>query len=82
MFTDHVIRQLNDVSSDLVFLLWGNHAQSKRTFLDENKHLVLTAAHPSPFSAHRGFLGCQHFSKTNAFLARQGRETIQWALST
>lgn len=80
IFTDHVINQLNNYPKSLVFLLWGAHAQSKRIFLDPQKHLILTAPHPSPFSAHRGFLGCRHFSKTNAFLQEQGREIIQWAL--
>lgn len=79
-FTDHVIRQLNNYPKPLVFLLWGAHAQSKQVFLDSPNHLVLTAPHPSPFSAHRGFLGCRHFSKTNAFLQQQGQSIIQWAL--
>ncbi|MDP3704621.1 MAG: uracil-DNA glycosylase [Legionellaceae bacterium] len=79
-FTDHVIRKLNDHPESLVFLLWGAHAHSKIPWLDDQKHLVLSAAHPSPFSAHRGFLGCQHFSKANAFLISKGREPIKWDL--
>ncbi len=79
-FTDQVIRKLNEYPESLVFLLWGAHAQSKSILLDEKKHLVLTAAHPSPFSAHRGFLGCQHFSKANAFLIGKGRKPIEWDL--
>lgn len=79
-FTDKVIVTLNDYPNPLVFLLWGAHAQSKRSLINEEKHLVLTAAHPSPFSAHRGFLGCRHFSKANAFLEKNGREPIDWAL--
>lgn len=79
-FTDQVIRKLNDYPEPLVFLLWGAHAQSKSIFLDNQRHLVLTAAHPSPFSAHRGFLGCQHFSKANTFLSAHQREPIEWNL--
>lgn len=80
VFTDNVIRQLNNYPTPLVFMLWGAHAQSKIPLLDETKHLILTAAHPSPFSAHRGFLGCRHFSKANAFLVNQGRHPIEWSL--
>lgn len=79
-FTDSVICKLNAYPKPLVFLLWGSHAQQKRVLLDENKHLILTAAHPSPFSAHKGFLGCRHFSKTNAFLQSKGEAPIDWAL--
>ena len=79
-FTDNVIRKLNDYPESLVFMLWGAHAQSKIPFLDTQKHLVLTAAHPSPFSAHRGFLGCRHFSTANTFLVNNGRKPIEWML--
>lgn len=79
-FTDKVITTLNDYPTPLVFLLWGAHAQSKGPFVNGKKHLILTAAHPSPFSAHRGFLGCRHFSKANVFLQAQGREPIDWSL--
>ena len=79
-FTDQVIKTLNDHPQALIFLLWGAHAQGKAGLIDATKHLVLTAAHPSPFSAHRGFLGCRHFSKANAFLEKQGRETVDWSL--
>ncbi|OGV25874.1 MAG: uracil-DNA glycosylase [Legionellales bacterium RIFCSPHIGHO2_12_FULL_37_14] len=79
-FTDRVIAKLNDYPFPLVFLLWGAHAKQKQALLDGKKHLILTAPHPSPFSAHQGFLGCRHFSKTNAFLASIGREIIDWAL--
>lgn len=79
-FTDKVIMALNDHPMPLVFLLWGAHAQSKASLIHDKKHLVLKAAHPSPFSAHRGFLGCKHFSKTNAFLLEHGRQPIDWAL--
>ncbi|MCX7114734.1 MAG: uracil-DNA glycosylase [Gammaproteobacteria bacterium] len=79
-FTDQVIRNLNAYPTPLVFLLWGAHAQKKSELIDEAKHHILTAAHPSPFSAYRGFLGCRHFSKANAFLASIGREPIDWGL--
>lgn len=79
-FTDQVILKLNNYPAPLVFLLWGAHAQSKIGLIDKNKHLILTAAHPSPFSAHRGFFGCRHFSKANTFLQSVGREPIDWSL--
>lgn len=80
VFTDNVIKKLNEYPKPLVFLLWGAHAQSKRSLINEKKHLVLAAAHPSPFSVHRGFSGCRHFSKANEFLQAHGREPIDWAL--
>lgn len=80
LFTDNVIRQLNNYPHGLVFLLWGAHAKNKRALIDEKKHLVLTAPHPSPFSAHQGFLGCHHFSKANDFLKTHGRMPIDWGL--
>lgn len=80
IFTDNVIQKLNDYPKPLVFLLWGAHAQSKIPLIHSKQHAILTAAHPSPFSAHRGFLGCHHFSKANAFLESNGREVIDWAL--
>ena len=67
---------------NLVFLLWGSPAQKKGQFIDRHKHCVLTAVHPSPLSAHRGFFGCRHFSKTNAYLQQQGITPINWQLST
>jgi len=83
-FTDAVIRQVNARPDPIVFLLWGSYAQKKAAFVDsvENggRHLVLKAAHPSPLSAHNGFLGCRHFSKANAFLEAQGLPPIDWAL--
>lgn len=79
-FTDNVILKLNQYPLPLVFLLWGAHAQSKRILIDNTKHLILNSSHPSPFSAHRGFLGSRPFSKTNAFLQAQGRKTIDWSL--
>lgn len=79
-FTDRVIRELDSRKEHLVFLLWGSYAQKKGAFLDRSKHLVLEAAHPSPLSAHRGFLGCKHFSKTNAYLKKHGMTPIDWSL--
>ncbi len=61
-------------------MLWGSYAQKKASFINQDKHLVLKAPHPSPLSAHRGFLGCGHFSKANAFLSAQGRDPIYWRL--
>ena len=79
-FTDVVIRELNDKREHLVFLLWGSYAQKKGQFIDRKKHCVLTAPHPSPLSAHRGFMGCRHFSKTNHYLQQQGLAPIDWSL--
>ena len=77
-FTDEVIRQLDKEREHLVFMLWGSHAQKKGTFIDRNRHLVLTAPHPSPLSAYRGFFGCKHFSQANAYLQAHGLEPIDW----
>ncbi|HEX7741034.1 MAG TPA: uracil-DNA glycosylase [Sphingobium sp.] len=79
-FTDAVIRLVNAKAEPVVFLLWGAYAQRKAAFVDQSKHLVLKAAHPSPLSAHNGFLGCRHFSQANAFLDAKGRGAIEWAL--
>ncbi|WIM81070.1 uracil-DNA glycosylase [Gallibacterium anatis] len=79
-FTDHVIATLNQHIQGLVFLLWGSHAQKKGQFIDRQKHCVLTAPHPSPLSAHRGFFGCHHFSSTNQYLIQQGKTPINWSL--
>ncbi len=65
-----------------MFLLWGKFAQEKQSLIDETKHFVLKAAHPSPLSAHAGFYGCKHFSKTNEILTKQGIEPIDWKLLT
>ncbi|HDR1022344.1 TPA: uracil-DNA glycosylase [Pasteurella multocida] len=81
-FTDKVIAALNEQREKIVFLLWGSHAQKKGQFIDRNKHCVLTAPHPSPLSAHRGFLGCRHFSKANQYLVEQGLSPIQWQLAS
>ncbi len=77
-FTDEVIRQLDKEREHLVFMLWGSHAQKKGAFIDRNRHLVLTAPHPSPLSAYRGFFGCKHFSQANAYLQAHGLEPIDW----
>ena len=79
-FTSHVISMINQHLDGVVFLLWGAHAQKKGQIIDTTRHHVLKAPHPSPLSAHRGFLGCQHFSKTNAILATQGLAEIDWSI--
>ncbi|GAA0855696.1 uracil-DNA glycosylase [Aliiglaciecola litoralis] len=79
-FTDKVISVLNAQSHGLVFLLWGSHAQKKGNIIDRSKHTVLSAPHPSPLSAHRGFFGCGHFSTTNRILAEKGTSPINWQL--
>lgn len=79
-FTDAIIREVNKVDHPVVFLLWGSFARSKAAMLDNPKHLVLEAPHPSPLSAYRGFFGCRHFSKANAFLTEHGAEPVNWAL--
>lgn len=80
LFTDRVIEILNDGTEGLVFLLWGKFAQMKAAQINPNKHHLLKAAHPSPFSAHSGFFGCHHFSKTNALLNAMGKSEINWEL--
>lgn len=80
-FTDAVIKVLNERCEGLVFLLWGKFAQAKAAIIDEQRHHVLKTTHPSPFSAHYGFMGCGHFSKCNELLAAHGKEPIQWAIS-
>ena len=79
-FTDAVIKKLSEQKEGIVFLLWGRFAQDKQILVDETKHYVLKAAHPSPFSADKGFFGCGHFSKTNEFLMKQGKQPIDWKL--
>ena len=77
-FTDAVIKKISDEKEGIVFLLWGAYAQKKGEMIDRNKHLVLMSAHPSPFSADRGFFGCRHFSKANAYLKSKGKDEIDW----
>lgn len=80
VFTDAVIKKISEMKSGIVFLLWGNHAKEKQALIDGNKHYVLKAAHPSPFSVNKGFFGCKHFSKTNALLIQEGKDPIDWSL--
>lgn len=77
-FTDKIIHLINDNRENVVFLLWGSFAQKKASFIDRSKHFVLEAPHPSPLSAHRGFLGCKHFSKTNDYLESKGIQPVNW----
>ena len=79
-FTDTVINIISGQKKNIVFLLWGKFAQEKKVLIDEQRHLILKAAHPSPLSAHAGFLGCKHFSKTNAFLMSKGMDPIDWKI--
>jgi uracil-DNA glycosylase len=79
-FTDAIVRLVAAQDQPVVFLLWGAYAQRKGDFVDGSRHLVLKAAHPSPLSAHNGFLGCGHFSRANAFLEAKGRGGIDWSL--
>ena len=79
-FTDRIVQVLNEQCSDLVFLLWGSYAQKKGQIIDRDRHHVLQSTHPSPLSAHRGFLGCRHFSQANAYLEAKGLSGINWTL--
>ena len=79
-FTDRAIRELSERREGIVFLLWGRYAQQKGIVVDATRHHVLTAAHPSPYSAANGFFGCRHFSRANELLAAGGREPVEWAL--
>lgn len=79
-FTNRVIELVSEQKTGVVFLLWGRFAQAKESLIDGNRHLVLKAAHPSPLSAHNGFFGCRHFSRTNDYLVQQGKSGIDWSL--
>lgn len=79
--TDNIISALNQVNQTIIFLLWGSHAQKKQALIDQSKHIILKAPHPSPLSAHRGFFGCGHFSKTNQLLKANGHSPINWVHS-
>ncbi|MEZ9153960.1 uracil-DNA glycosylase [Vibrio sp. F13] len=81
-FTDAIIAELNQRSEPIIFLLWGAHAQKKGQAIDDDKHHVLVAPHPSPLSARRGFFGCQHFSTTNQLLSSMDQQPIDWRLPT
>jgi len=78
IFTDATIKKISDKKEHVVFLLWGKYAQAKSSLIDEKKHLVLKAPHPSPLSAHTGFFGCRHFSKTNQYLKENYLKEIEW----
>lgn len=81
IFTDNVIKKLNERQTPCVFMLWGNNAINKKKFIDENRHFVLTSVHPSPLSAYRGFFGCGHFKKANDFLTANGFTPINWTIT-
>jgi uracil-DNA glycosylase len=81
LFTDSIIAEVNTRNAGCAFMLWGSHAQKKGRDIDSQKHLVLNSPHPSPLSAYKGFLGCGHFSKANAWLRQQGHAEINWQLS-
>lgn len=81
VFTDSIIKTISDLRAGVVFLLWGKYAQAKIPLIDQSKHFVLTAPHPSPFSVHRGFFGCKHFSRTNELLRENGLGEVDWNLS-
>ena len=78
IFTDRVVHELAEKRENLVFMLWGADAGKKGSFIDRNRHLVLTAPHPSPLSAYRGFFGCRHFSRANDYLVKNGKDPIIW----
>ncbi|AHA28051.1 uracil-DNA glycosylase [Candidatus Liberibacter americanus] len=80
IFTDYVIKLINDKLKNVVFMLWGSFAHKKNDFLDHSKHLILKTSHPSPLSAHNGFFGCRHFSKANKYLQDHGHVNINWQL--
>ena len=79
-FTDEVIKKINELDKPVVFLLWGANAKNKLPLITNKKHLILSCAHPSPFSAYNGFFGCKHFSKTNEFLRKNNRKEIDWQI--
>ena len=81
ILTDEIIKLLNQKDETVIFLLWGSPAKKKMNLITNPKHVVLTAVHPSPLSAHRGFFGCNHFKQVNEILERQGREAIDWQIS-
>lgn len=78
VFTDNIIKYISSCCEDIVFILWGAPAIKKRKIIDETRHHILTAPHPSPLSSYRGFFGCKHFSKTNEILTQNNKEKIQW----
>lgn len=80
VFTDSIIKKISALKQNVVFLLWGANARSKKALIDGNKHLILECAHPSPLSAYNGFFGCGHFVKTNEYLIKYGKQPIDWSL--
>jgi uracil-DNA glycosylase len=80
IFTDRIITELSEKREGVVFLLWGKYAQNKSALIDGTKHVILMAPHPSPFSAHTGFLGCKHFSKANEILVKEGKKPVDWQI--
>ena len=80
IFTDEIIKKLNEREDPVIFVLWGGNARKKKAFIDSSKHYILEAPHPSPLSAHRGFFGCKHFSKINDILIKLGKEPIDWQI--
>ena len=81
IFTDKIIAKISSETNGVVFMLWGTYAQKKKNLIDENKHLVLTSPHPSPFSAHKGFLGNNHFKLANSYLSKNGKQEIKWKIT-
>jgi len=81
IFTDKVIKTISELKQNVVFLLWGKFAAQKTELIDQSRHLILTAPHPSPFSAHSGFFGCGHFRQANDYLVNQGLKPINWSIS-
>lgn len=80
IFTDEIIKKLNEREDPVIFVLWGGNARKKKVFIDSKRHYILEAPHPSPLSAHRGFFGCKHFSKINDILISLGKEPIDWQI--
>ena len=80
IFTDTIIKHLNEREKPVVFMLWGNNAKAKKPLIDNKQHRILEAAHPSPLSAHSGFFGCKHFSKANEYIQNDGLEPIDWQI--
>lgn len=80
-YTDSIIKKISDKKENIVFILWGKYAQSKKDFIDERKYLVISSPHPSPFSANKGFFGSKPFSKTNTYLKSKGKKEIDWRIT-
>ena len=80
IFTDNIIKYLNDREDPVIFVLWGGNARKKKSFINTDKHYILEAAHPSPLSAHNGFFGCGHFKKINEILSNLGKKEINWQI--